>query len=60
MKIYFATWLFDRTLGKSLTKKKARNRLLSYYFLVEQGISEEDLSKYIRTGRLDARKGKKE
>jgi len=58
MKIYMATWLFDRTLGTSLTKKKGSKRLLSYHFIVEQGISTEQINQYCRTGRLDPRKTK--
>lgn len=56
MKLYFATWLTDRSLGKSLTKKKAKSRLLSYHFLREQGISSELLRKYCQFGRCDPRK----
>ena len=60
MIIYMATWLFDRSLGKSLTKKKSRNRLVSYYFLREQQITTEQLNRYCRTGRLDTRKLKED
>lgn len=58
MKIYMATWLTDRTLGRSLTKKRANNRLLSFHFLREQEITFEQLRQYIRTGRVDPRKTK--
>lgn len=58
MKIYMATWLFDRSLGKSLTKKRANVRLISYYFLREQEIDKESLELYCSTGRLDTRKNK--
>ena len=58
MKIYMSAWLTDRSLGKSLTKKKANNRLLSYYFLLEQGISKTLLFQYCQTGRCDPRKRK--
>ncbi len=58
MKVYFATWLVDRTLGVSLTKKRANVRLLSYYFLSAQGISHPQFVFYIKTGRLDTRKNK--
>lgn len=58
MEIHFATWLFDRTLGKSLTKKGASNRLLSYYFLVDGGIKKKQLNEYVNTGELDSRKNK--
>ena len=53
-----ATWLTDRTLGRSLTKKRANNRLLSFHFLREQEITFEQLRQYIRTGRVDPRKTK--
>lgn len=51
-------WLTDRTLGTSLTKKKANKRLLSYHFLVDQKISPEHIKQYARTGRCDVRKTK--
>lgn len=51
-------WLTDRTLGQSLTKKGARKRLASYFFLKEQSISNPQLKQYIKTGRLDPRKNK--
>lgn len=56
MKIYFASWLTDRSLGTSLTKKKANKRLLSFYFLFEQKIEPSQLIKYVETGRCDLRK----
>jgi hypothetical protein len=56
MRIYLATWLFDKTLGRSLTKKKASNRLLSYHFLTQQEITNEQLSKYCTSGRLNTSK----
>ena len=58
MKIYFATWLTDRSLGRSLTKKKGSKRLLSFHFLREQGITTPLLTQYCRTGRCDPRKNK--
>jgi hypothetical protein len=58
MKIYLATWLTDRSLGNSLTKKKAPRRLLSYYFLLEQEISGELFNQYCIHGRCDPRKNK--
>lgn len=51
MKIYFAAWLVDKSQGRSLTKKKAGNRLISFHFLKEHKISFEGLAFYIRTGR---------
>lgn len=59
MKIYLATWLFDKTLGRSCTKLKANKRLLSYYFLIEGKITDEELKKYIKTGRLNPNKKRK-
>ena len=32
MKIYFATWLFDKTLAESMLKHKQESQLLSYFF----------------------------
>jgi hypothetical protein len=56
MRVYFASWLYDITLGRSLTLKGGTNRLLSFYFLNEMGVTKEQLEKYCRTGRLDIRK----
>lgn len=56
MKIEFATWLYDRSLGRSLTKLGERNRLVSYYFLQDQNIEDWHLEKYVRTGRFDPTK----
>jgi hypothetical protein len=58
MEIHFAAWLFDRTLGDSLTNKGARHRLLSYYFLDDGGVTKDQLKEYVKTGRLDSRKTK--
>lgn len=58
MKIYFATWLTDRSLGRSLTKQGGWSRLLSYFFLQQQAISKELLMQYSKRGRCDPRKGK--
>jgi len=58
MKIYMATWLMEKSQGIALTKKNSSKRLLSYHFLVEQGISTEQINQYCRTGRLDPRKTK--
>lgn len=59
MKVYFATWLADRALGRGLTKKRGNNRLLSYYFLKEQEVIQEQLCRYCETGRCDIRKTKR-
>ena len=53
-----SAWLTDRSLGKSLTKKGASRRLLSFYFLIEQKISSALLAKYHETGKCDPRKHK--
>lgn len=56
MKIYMATWLYDRSLGRTSTKLRSRRRLLSYYFLRDQGITNDQLNTYCMSGRLDTRK----
>lgn len=56
MKIYLATWLFDKTLGISMTKKKGSQRLVSYHFLREQGISKDNLLEYCKTGKYNPNK----
>lgn len=48
MKIYFATWLLEVSQGRSLTKKRAKTRLISYYHTKEKEI---EFPKYIKTGR---------
>lgn len=58
MKIYAATWLTDRSLGKSLTRKNWKARLLSFHFLMEQKITPFLLKKYYSTGKCDPRKTK--
>ena len=58
MKIYMAMWLTDRSLGESLTKKRASKRLVSFFFLREQGITKALLTQYYETGRCDPRKKK--
>jgi hypothetical protein len=58
MKIYFASWLTDATLGISLTRKKANRRLLSFHFIRTQGGTKELLNRYSVTGRANVRKEK--
>lgn len=58
MQIFLSTWLTDRSLGTSMTKKRAARRLLSYFFLLEQKISSALLNEYSQTGRCDPRKKK--
>ena len=48
MKIFLATWLLERSQGITLTKLKARKRLISYYHTLEK---KKELPKYIRTGK---------
>jgi hypothetical protein len=60
MRIYLSTWLTDRSLGDSMTKKRAINRLISYFFLVDQKIMKEELKEYYKKGRCDTRKNKEE
>lgn len=55
MKIYFATWL-DKGFGQILTKKKGRNRLISYYFLKAQKATPEQIREYITKGKLSGTK----
>lgn len=55
MKIYFATWLTDRSHGQGLTKMGAANRLGSYHFLIEQNISSPMFKEYVKTGNTDPR-----
>jgi hypothetical protein len=50
MKIVFATWLVDKSLGDSLTKNSAANRLVSYHFIVEQKVTKKILKNYIKKG----------
>ena len=58
MKIYFATWLTDRSLGTSLNNKNGNCRLLSFHFLIEQEITNPLFQEYIATGSCDPRKNK--
>lgn len=56
LRIYLATWLNDPTMGPSLTKKGARYRLLSFFFLKELKITSQEVKEYLRTGICDIRK----
>jgi len=53
MKIYFATWLLEKTQGWCLTKKRGNKRLLSYHFLREQEIGSSQLHTYCQIGKLN-------
>lgn len=48
MKVYLATWLFEKSQGKALTKRKAFYRLLSYFHTREK---KEDFIPYVKTGK---------
>jgi hypothetical protein len=48
MKIYFATWLLEKSQGKSLTKKKVNTRLLSFFHTKEK---KEEFKAYIIKGK---------
>ena len=48
MKIYFATWTEEDNQGETLTKAKAKKRLMSYFFLREFKFFKE----YAKTGRV--------
>ena len=49
MKVYLATWLLEKSQGDSLTKKKNKNRLLSYFHTKEK--TNKEFRNYIKTGR---------
>jgi len=51
MKVYFATWLYDKSLGVSMKKHGVETQLISYHFLTDQKITKNQLSRYVRTGR---------
>lgn len=36
MRVYFATWLYEPAQKESLDKKGGQNRLLSYFFCIDQ------------------------
>ena len=36
MKVYFVTWLYEIAQKESLDKKGGQNRLLSYFFCLDQ------------------------
>lgn len=63
MKVYLATWLRDYTNGKSLTRKKAKNRLLSYHLYQEEAekakYPDTTIPEYITTGKYESRINKR-
>jgi DNA-directed RNA polymerase specialized sigma24 family protein len=50
MRIYLATWLFEPSQGKALTKARKRERLVSYYHTAEK---KDQFQQYVETGRND-------
>jgi len=49
--IYLATWL-EHNQGVSLTERNYKNRLLSRFFIEQEGLSHADLKKYQTEGVL--------
>ena len=47
MIIYLATWLLEPQQGRALTKKKAEDRLISYFHTVAKA---DQLKKYVKKG----------
>lgn len=47
MRIFLATWLLEPQQGKVLTKKKYRDRLVSYFHTKEK---EDQFKKYVKKG----------
>lgn len=59
MKIYFASWLIDRSLSDSLNTKKARTQLLSYHYLTDLLERDKNIIKtFVKTALYDPRKKK--
>ena len=55
MKIYFATWM-DNGFARMLNATKAKNRLISFYFLKAQKATSEQLTEYVTKGTLKRKK----
>ena len=49
MKIYFATWLYEPAQKESLDKKGGQNRLLSYFFCIDQ--KKTNIQEYIKNSK---------
>lgn len=47
MRIFLATWLLEPQQGRVLTKKKAKERLVSYFHTREKA---DQFRKYVRKG----------
>lgn len=50
MKFYFAAWLAEWEMGKSLTAMDQPNRLLSFYWIKEHGATDQEVDIYVHTG----------
>ena len=53
MKIYLATFMSDMD-GHTLTRKNARSRLTSFYFVLAHKLSIKEFREWITTGRLES------
>lgn len=49
MKIYFATWILEKSQGETLSKKKAFSRLMSFFHISQKPVS--DFVSYIEEGK---------
>ena len=58
MKMFYAMWFSDRSLGKSLTRIRQKRRLVSFFFIKYQDITNDQLKQYVEFGQLDPRKKK--
>ena len=47
MVICFASWMLEPAQGRALTKRKAKNRLLSYFHTKQKA---DQLPKYVKKG----------
>lgn len=50
MKVYFATCWMNRNFDEILTNKKAKNRLISFFFIRQQKNNTKLLKEYITKG----------
>ena len=48
MKVYLATWIGDPVQSEALTTIDANQRLLSYYFIMEQNVGRKEFIKYCK------------
>lgn len=54
MKIYLATWLLEPSHGQALTKMNKKERLLSYFHVLQK---KDDFVRYVKTGRNNENDG---